>query len=236
MIFLDYAKYAAIGLLGFIVAGEIYHHIIQKLKEKLQAKRKDDEILEIIFCRDEMTCGLATGISFNKELESTHTQELLENLIMSAQKTIQIAMYIFTNKTLGEALINAHARGVKVSVVVDHSMENSKGSKIHDLHNRGIPIRVFREGTMHLKLCLIDVPYDTKVKKLVYSTTPTQSEFTPICLPPNGITITGSLNWTREALLNNEENFIVSSNKQLCECSATKFYKIWNSSTLLYEN
>lgn len=235
----EYAKYAAIGIVGFFVVGEIYHKLITILERKVKSKvddSKNDAILEVVYTRDEMTSALAQGITFDHELISTHTQELLENLIRSAQQSIRIAMYIFTNNVLGEALINAHARGVEISVVVDQSMENSKGSKIHDLHDRGIPVRVFRDGTMHLKLCLIDVPFDPRVKRILLTKAPKPNEMAPVQLPASGITITGSLNWTREALLNNEENFIVASDKNICEVSATKFYKIWNSSTVLYQN
>lgn len=222
MIFSENAKYLAVGgVIGFILGKTFYESLVKKQKNDIQ---------EIFYKGDEIQkCRLVRGLSINRELAPLQAQDLLQILIMSAQQSIRVAMFIFTNNILCEALINAHARGVEISVVVDHSMENSFGSKVQCLQDRGIPVRVFSNGKMHLKLCLIDVPASRYLifKRFLHRSLPCDE----IQLPPNGVTITGSLNWTGGALLSNEENFIISSNKEICEKSVKKFTQIWNEST-----
>lgn len=214
-------KYGSVGVLGIIVLGEIYHFMAIKIRDKLRNADEEDELTEIVFCREvtNYNSRLTRGITFNRE-PMQHATEILENLISSANCTIHLAMYIFTSDPLATALIEAHNRGVKISIIVDHSMESASSTKIRSLHNHGISVKVCDSSTLHHKLCLIDV-FPKTVKRKPFST---------VHIPHSGITITGSLNSTREALLSNEENFLVTSNKSVCQASLSAFMKLWAKS------
>ena len=41
------------------------------------------------------------------------------------------------------------------------------------------------------------------------------------------VVITGSFNWTRQAIYNNNENVIISSNKKLVEPYVAEFERLW---------
>lgn len=227
-----YFKYAVSGLAGIIVIGEIYHYLALKIKEKSGLYDDDEEeINEIVFTQQpvDMQTRLTKAIRFQRE-PSQYSIELIENLIQSARRSIHIAMYIFTSEPISQALAVAHARGVEVLVVVDHSMETASRSQIPRLQGAGITIRISHDSTMHHKLCLIDVPYDENKKKLVAPQSTPSLALAPIRYPKNGVAITGSLNWTRDALLSNRENFLVTSNENVCECSAVEFFDLWNTS------
>lgn len=225
-------KYAVSSLAGIIVIGEIYHFIAVKIKEKSRLYDDEvEEVNEIIFTQqpiDKQT-RLTRHIQFKRELLQ-YPMEVVENMIQSATRSIHIAMYIFTSDPLSEALINAHKRGVEVFVIVDHSMEKSSSTQIPKLVQAGIIVRIAHVSTMHHKMCLIDVPYDENKKKLVTPKSTPSLRFAAIRYPKNGVAITGSLNWTRDALLTNRENFIVTSNEIICKCCAVEFFELWNSS------
>lgn len=224
-----YLKYGSVGMLGIIVLGELYHFMAIKIRDKLRDADEEDELTEIVFCREvtNYKSRLTRGITFNRE-PMQHATEILENLISSANCSIYLAMYIFTSDPLATALIEAHNRGVKISIIVDHSMETASSTKIRSLHNHGVSVRVCDSSTLHHKLCLIDVfPKPVKVKRKSFST---------VHIPQSGITITGSLNWTREALLSNEENFLVTSNKSVCQASLSAFMKLWAKSRTIVDS
>jgi phosphatidylserine/phosphatidylglycerophosphate/cardiolipin synthase-like enzyme len=222
MVLSKFLLYTTIGCVVFIIGAEIYHQAALALKERLQI---DEELNEMIFTRDPLNYNtrLTRNIKFTRE-KTMHVMEMIENMILSARKSVHVAMYIFTSDPLATALIEAHKRGVQVFVVVDHSMQNASSSRIARLSKSGIEVRIFNDKTLHHKICLIDVPCkETKApqSKIFTRTVP---------IPRNGCLISGSLNWTREALMNNEENFTVNSKPELCQRAAKKFFEIWNSS------
>lgn len=207
---------------GFIIGAEIYHQAALKLKKQLQL---DDEFNEMIFTRDPLDykTKLTRHIKFSRE-KTLHVMEMLENLILSGRKCIHVAMYIFTSDPLATALIQAHKRGLQVFVVVDHSMENASSSKTIRLKEAGVPVRIYHEKTLHHKMCLIDVPFKGSKSLKLPPTSRT------ILIPSNGIVISGSCNWTRDALTNNEEYLSINSSPALCQRAVKKFLEIWSSS------
>lgn len=232
MILSKYLKYSAIGLIGIIVVGEIYHHFALKLKAKLNLHNDDDELFEVICTQRviDYNTRLTRKMTFQGD-RVQHVTEILEQLVLSATKSIHLAMYIFTSTPLAQALVQAHKKNVQVFVIVDHSMKDSSSTKINLLHAAGIKVRIHKAGTLHHKFCLIDVPYDEKKKRLVIDRASTKSKpaFSVIRIPKSGIAITGSLNWTREALMSNRENFTVSTNERASEVLAQEFFDIWSA-------
>lgn len=226
-------SYAAVAFVSFIVGGEICHYFASKYEKSLL--KDSAEIHEIIFTRQPigLETRLTKGIVFDPD-PIHHATDIVRHLISSAQKTIHLAMYILTSEPLTEALLNAHSRGVKVFVIVDASMRNSSSSKVGRLASAGAELRI-ANPTMHHKLCLIDVPFDELNRKLKIpskSVNSLKDTFDKIIFPKQGVVITGSLNWTRDALLSNRENFTVTSNKTICERSACEFFDIWDDGNL----
>ena len=221
-----FIKYASLGIVAFVTTAELYYHCTWWLRRKLQEDISD--INEIIYTRSSLNLNsrLTKNIDFDSFEPSQYAVEVITNLILSAKDTCYVAVYIFSSDQLAKALIASKKKGVEVKCILDASMEVASHSKLKLLHSAGIPLKIHDAKMMHLKLCIIDVPSGKKQKKSA------DSFETPISIPSNGIVITGSLNWTREALMSNEENFIVTSNSNLCQSSAKKFEEIWKSSRL----
>jgi phosphatidylserine/phosphatidylglycerophosphate/cardiolipin synthase-like enzyme len=226
-----FLKFTTIGLAGAIVFGEVYHHFALTLRKKFQIDDDDDdEVFEIVCTRQPTDYN---SILTRKMLLSNetiqHPMEIIKNIILSAKKSIHIAMYIFTSPTLAEALKEVHKKGVKVFVIVDHSMKMSSNDNIQRFHDAGITLKLFTASTMHHKFCLVDVPYIEKMMKLA-PPPPTKFRSTgTFNIPDTGVAIAGSLNWTREGLMSNRENFFVFTNKKACERLSIEFFDIWNS-------
>lgn len=227
MVFPKWVKYSITGA-GILIGIETYQWICKKLVDKLRLDDTCDEINEVLFTRNgvDVTKASFSNIKW-KENNTLRLMEVLENLINSSNKTIHLCMYIFTCSDLMEALKRATDRGVKVYAVFDGSMIHSSNSQFENFRKSKISIKIEKSVTMHHKFCLIDVshPGDKVFSNLNIAF---NSERT-ISIPQSGVLITGSMNWTMEALTNNHENTIITSNSNLIGSYVILFIEIWNS-------
>ena len=111
-----------------------------------------------------------------------HALTDLRKKIRAASRSIKIALFTFTHPALVEEIIDAHKRGVRVSVVVDqHSGLGASTQAIENLKSAGVPIRLSRGvQLLHHKFIYID----------------------------DQTLLTGSANWTKAAFYKNSDCFI----------------------------
>lgn len=128
----------------------------------------------------------------DKEAES-----YIISLIEKAQKSINIAMFTFTNSKLASALIKAKIRGVDVKIIVEKSSFNAD-KIINKFKSEGIYAMLSKKPVLlHHKLAWID----------------------------GSILVLGSANWTYSAFHINEDDFIVLNN--LTESQKIFMQELW---------
>jgi len=116
------------------------------------------------------------------------SKSLIETL-GKAKKSIYVQAYSFTNHDIAMALIEAKGRGVNVQVYVDKKRIKEKHCKINKLIEAKIPVIVQKSKNIaHNKIMIID----------------------------DELVITGSFNWTQNAL-KNEENLNFIKSKELVQ-------------------
>lgn len=123
--------------------------------------------------------------------------------IDKAQNSVDVAMYLFTSRSIAQALIRAKARGVDVKVCLagGHEPDYGRYSKSGYLIKNGIPVKLIEgSGIMHNKFCIID----------------------------DFITITGSYNWTVRAELENDENILIIESERIAKIYKEQFKKFWD--------
>ena len=112
--------------------------------------------------------------------------EAVVDALGKAEKTVLVQAYSFTSAPIAKALVDAHKRGVKVTVVLDKSQETQKYSSATFLANAGIPVFIDdKHRIAHNKVMLID----------------------------QAAIITGSFNFTKAAEEDNAENLLVIEGK-----------------------
>ena len=122
-----------------------------------------------------------------------------------AEKSIDIAMYYFTDRDLANVVIDAHNRGVAVRIYLDKEQKEAKYSKSGYLAKQGLSIRYSNNPyLMHHKFAVID-------EELV---------------------ITGSYNWTAYAGARNNENLLVIRDPPLVSRYEQEFDRLWNENYL----
>lgn len=143
-----------------------------------------------------------------------HPTEKLINLIDNARDSIRAAVYMITDTKIATALINAKKRGVNIEIVIDRSSFDGSWGKGKYLNENNIRLFVFGlnakprtrfpSALMHNKFALID--------NQLWN---------------------GSFNWTRNANKNNQENVILTDNRDLYKRFQKHFDILKNRSTAI---
>ncbi|NXX39193.1 PLD6 hydrolase, partial [Tricholaema leucomelas] len=120
--------------------------------------------------------------------------------LLSARRTLELCLFAFSSPQLARAVQLLHRRGVRVRVVIDAQSMEMKGSQIGLLRHAGIQVRHDQEsGYMHHKFAIVD----------------------------GRMLMTGSLNWTTQAIQNNRENVLVVEDAEYVKAFLDEFERIW---------
>ncbi|NXT53235.1 PLD6 hydrolase, partial [Pluvianellus socialis] len=120
--------------------------------------------------------------------------------LLAARRSLEICLFAFSSPQLGRAVRLLHGRGVRVRVVTDAQYMGLRGSQIGLLRQAGIQVRHDQEGGyMHHKFAVVD----------------------------GRVLITGSLNWTTQAIQNNRENVLVVEDAEYVKPFLDEFERIW---------
>lgn len=120
--------------------------------------------------------------------------------IERANESIDLAIYSFTLDSIGDALLRAHSRGVRVRVIMEREQVNQY-SEYMKLKKNGIEVK-FDENDhyMHNKFMIID----------------------------GKVVLTGSYNYSSSADEYNDENLIVILDRGVAEAYESEFEEMWN--------
>ena len=124
----------------------------------------------------------------------------LRALCAGARQTLDICVFTISDDRLSGVILDAHKRGVVVRIISDNDKVYDDGNDIRRLSDADIPVRVdHSEYHMHHKFALFDG------KQLA----------------------NGSFNWTRTATEHNDENLVVSNDRNLVRSFAQQFEVLW---------
>ncbi len=123
-----------------------------------------------------------------EEIVSPGAEEKLINAIESAEESIHIILFQFSYPELKEALVLAEERGVEVKIILDPAVDSNLDTA-EFLKSKGVEVRWSspKFTYSHAKTAIID----------------------------GRRVITGSLNWSRNAMLKNREIGVLIENEEL---------------------
>ena len=153
-------------------------------------------ILQIYPCYADMSAFFTPS----KKCENSIIQR-----INKAEKSIDAAVYAINNKDIVKALKKAHDRGIKIRILTDRLQAGNKSSKVRELYNYGIKIRVNSKHKIeHNKFAVFDF----------------------------NSAVTGSYNWTEPASDKNSENCLFfNHNKRTVKEYHDRFNYLWQMNT-----
>lgn len=113
---------------------------------------------------------------------SRGTIKYISSLTSRAPVYLSVQAYCFTSAPIARALVDAHKRGVKVTVVLDRSQRGERYTSATFVANAGIPTYIdAKHASAHNKIMIVD----------------------------RTTLVTGSFNFTRAAEEKNAENLLV---------------------------
>lgn len=122
----------------------------------------------------------------------------------NAQKEIVVSVYSINNPRIVPAMIAAKKRGVNMRVLTDRTQAAGKSSKVLELLNAGVDIRVHSKHKIeHNKFGVFD----------------------------DKLAISGSYNWTEPASEVNSENCVIMPEKNAIEAYKKRFEQLWEWNT-----
>ncbi len=127
--------------------------------------------------------------------------QTLESAIQSAEERVYVLIYSFTLVGLAEAIIDKYEQGLDVRIIMDKSLAGSKWAVTEKLKEATIPLVIktgSKGGYMHLKVLITD---DT--------------------------VLTGSYNYSNNAIYRNDENLLIIRDKEILEAHLVKFNQLW---------
>ncbi|MBD3231998.1 DUF1669 domain-containing protein [Candidatus Dependentiae bacterium] len=137
--------------------------------------------------------------------EDKISDKLIEQ-INHTKKRIYAAIYILTDKSIANALIEAKKRNIDIQIVTDISCLQNEYNKIDLLKNNGIEIFI----------------YKPKLKNNKFSNAIMHNKF---AILDNKIW-TGSFNWTVSANKKNQENVVYIKKDLICKKYEKEFEKL----------
>ncbi|BBE30199.1 hypothetical protein OSSY52_03400 [Tepiditoga spiralis] len=125
-------------------------------------------------------------------------KDRLVQLINSAQQSIDIMMFTFTDKEIANALLDAKNRGLKIRIIMETFQAKSSWS-VYSFIKSLNPVLDKNPRTFHHKVMIID----------------------------NSITVTGSYNFTNSAQFKNDENALIIHSQDVSHSFTKEFNRFW---------
>jgi hypothetical protein len=127
----------------------------------------------------------------------------IANMLRTVKKKMDIAIFSLSNDTLYEAIKEVWEAGCEVRVIADDECCKNFGSDIYKLAALGIPVKTddSEKFHMHHKFAVID----------------------------ESLVVTGSFNWTSQAVSSNQENILFLENKGLAKQYTDEYNHLWDT-------
>ncbi|CAG4950908.1 unnamed protein product [Colias eurytheme] len=202
---------------------------------------KNREINDVILFSDDLVRH-TIRVPPNKDVTICESRELncfkLIKYIKSARETLDVCMYLITSSEIAEQIIRLGQKHVLVRIVVDSDMAFTPPSQIKKLKEYSfIQVQMNKKSIlMHHKFCIIDGPKAIKRKNVLKAYAEklnVHAQFArhPIkqlkSKPVRGFVMSGSLNWSTQAMVSNHESVIVTSNSNIVGKFEKEFESLW---------
>ena len=144
---IDTLVYLWMGHAASTITQRYFNQSKQSSKQSSKQKRTSKHATQVLFFPDSnIPCKkVVEGEQCeNKNCSFSHTQTSLTTLLQclrSAQKSLDVAVFIITSQDIAHVLIDAHKRGVVVRVITDCENMDLNCSQIEQFRANGIQVQ-----------------------------------------------------------------------------------------------
>ncbi|KAM3916838.1 mitochondrial cardiolipin hydrolase [Leptodactylus fuscus] len=167
--------------------------------------RRRRPVREVLFFPAPLVCTeplLSPGLSCSCPLPHDKDSALyqLVRRLLGARRSLELCIFTLSSPPLARAVLLLHSQGVRVRVITDSDYMAAAGSQIGSLRKAGVAVRHNQSsGFMHHKFAVVD----------------------------NTIVITGSMNWTMQAIQTNQENLLITDDGVCVRAYREQFERLW---------
>jgi len=124
------------------------------------------------------------------------------NMLRTCKSTLDVCIFALTNHPIGAAIESVFKSGVKVRLIADDECAKFPGGEVYRLASLGIPTKTDNSVKyhMHHKFAVLD----------------------------NSVIITGSFNWTSQAVKYNQENILFLECPDVAQKYTEAYNKLWS--------
>ena len=238
------SKKQIIAIIGIGCATTCYWYCARK-QNKMEGKRiqnileqsndavKESELVtEVIFLPDSITIDSKMssaprelrGMMYKNILYENATKEgaglqKLRNRLLKAVKSIDICLFNITSDQLTHSVCECIDRGVKVRLIIDGSAAESN-----------IQVQKFRSSGAFVRSSWKPEPATVPSQHSGDNAAATNGDYLmhhKFAIIDNYLLITGSFNWTMQALMGNNENIIITTENKLVIPFEEEFENLW---------
>jgi phosphatidylserine/phosphatidylglycerophosphate/cardiolipin synthase-like enzyme len=182
--------------------GDFRRRAFEKARQAISSE-KDQQVLEWLEAVIKVLIPRDDEAAESRAFFSSqhHCQREIVRLLDASQKRVEICVFAISDDEIRDAILRAHERGVNIRIITDDQKSKDKGADAPTFKKAKIPVRFdSQEQHMHHKFAIFD---DTTL-------------------------LTGSHNWTWSAAKDNEENFLVTEDRDLVNAYRSQFDRLWN--------
>lgn len=134
---------------------------------------------------------------------SEQNEDKVINMLRTVKNCVDICIFTLTNDKIFAAIEEVWNAGVDVRIITDDECCKQLGSDIYKLAAEGIPVKTDDNATahMHNKFAILD----------------------------EAVVLTGSFNWTTQAVKSNQENVLFLENEFIAKKYTDYFDNLWDS-------
>ena len=176
------------------------HNMIEKIFEEKQNLEKYKLLINYIIKKYYKPKPVICECYF---FPNPSNEQRVVNMFRTCKNTLDLAIFTFTRDSIAQAVLEAYQRGVKVRCIGDDGNSKVKGSDVRLLASVGIPCKTDNNLRFHMhnKMAILD----------------------------NSVVITGSFNWTSQAVNKNQDNILFIEDKNIAQQYTDYYNKIWES-------
>ncbi|XP_073502081.1 mitochondrial cardiolipin hydrolase [Phyllobates terribilis] len=176
-----------------------------ELVYRFMRRRRRPPVREVLFFPAPLVCAeplLSPGSRCSCPLPHRTDGPLsaLLRRLLGARRSLELCIFTLSSLPLARAVLLLHGRGVRVRVITDSDYMAAAGSQIGELRKAGVVVRHNQSsGYMHHKFAVVD----------------------------RSIVLTGSMNWTQQAIQTNQENLLVTDDGACVRAYLQQFERLW---------
>lgn len=204
----EFAKWFAVAFVAAEIAYRSIRWFISREEKSMKQTTTTEHFVKILFfpdsqvsCRTHFTARHGCTVQrcrFSHDPDNAYAQLL--TYLKSVRHSIDLCVYMISCKDLADVIVDLNSKGVFIRIITDKNEIDSVGSQISKFMIEGIQVRHNSSSyLMHHKFVVID-------KKLLLS---------------------GSFNWTRQAVTGNSENLVINDHRQQVREFSEEFEKLW---------